>query len=100
MAFIKHSVLAIGLLCASFAASAQLGLHAPIAFVGDTVAVSASSSTGSPKPRKVAKAKKTKGGGGVTFHNGSAESTGERDKRLTRECKGRSNSGLCEGYTR
>ncbi len=99
MLFIKHGVLMLGLACASFAASAQLGLHAPIVFMGDTVVVSASSSAGSRKPRKAAKARKAKGGG-VTFHNGSAESTGERDKRLTRECKGRSNSGLCEGYTR
>ena len=48
------------------------------------------------KPRK-SKAKK---GGGVTFHDGSAESRSERDRRLSRECKGRSNSGVCEGYTR
>ncbi len=50
-----------------------------------------------PKKEKQAKAKK---GGGVTFHDGSAESRAERDKRLTRECRGRSNSGLCEGYAR
>jgi hypothetical protein len=99
MLFIKHGVLALGLACASFTASAQLGLHAPTAFLGSTVAISAKSSTDSPKPRKAAKTRKTKSGG-VTFHNGSAESTSERDKRLTRECKGRSNSGLCEGYTR
>ncbi|TAG26855.1 MAG: hypothetical protein EAZ37_07745 [Burkholderiales bacterium] len=48
------------------------------------------------KPKK-AKAKK---GGGVTFNDGSAESRGERDKRLMRECKGRPNAGVCEGYTR
>jgi hypothetical protein len=99
MLFIKHGVLALGLAFASFAASAQLGLHAPIAFMGDTVAVSASSANGSRKPRKAAKARKSKAAG-VTFHNGSAESTSERDRRLTRECKGRSNSGVCEGYTR
>jgi hypothetical protein len=29
---------------------------------------------------------------------GSAESKPERDKRLMRECRGRPNSGACEGY--
>ncbi len=48
------------------------------------------------KPKK-SKAKK---GGGVTFNEGGAESRGERDRRLLRECKGRPNSGACEGYTR
>jgi hypothetical protein len=48
------------------------------------------------KPKK-SKAKK---GGGVTFHDGSAESRAERDRRLMRECKGRTNAGVCEGYTR
>jgi hypothetical protein len=50
-----------------------------------------------PKKEKKAKAKK---GGGVTFHDGSAESRSERDRRLMRECKGRPNAGLCEGYAR
>jgi Mor family transcriptional regulator len=50
-----------------------------------------------PKKEKKAKAKK---GGGVTFYEGSGETRAERDKRLTRECRGRSNSGLCEGYAR
>ncbi len=50
-----------------------------------------------PKKEKKAKAKKA---GGVTFYEGSGETRSERDKRLTRECRGRSNSGLCEGYAR
>jgi hypothetical protein len=50
-----------------------------------------------PKKEKKAKAKK---GGGVTFHEGSAESRSERDRRLTRECRGRPNAGACEGYAR
>lgn len=29
----------------------------------------------------------------------SEESTGERDRRLYRECKGRPNAGACLGYT-
>ena len=37
----------------------------------------------------------------VTFHNSpSAESKAERDRRLTRECKGRPNAGACLGYAR
>jgi hypothetical protein len=62
---------------------------------------SSKSSEGS-KAKKPKKEKKAKGkkGGGVTFHEGSGETRAERDKRLTRECRGRSNSGLCEGYAR
>jgi hypothetical protein len=50
----------------------------------------------------VAKApkKKKSSGGKLTFNEGSAESRKDRDRRLSRECKGRSNSGACEGYTR
>jgi hypothetical protein len=50
-----------------------------------------------PKKQKKAKGKK---GGGVTFYEGSAETRTERDRRLRRECRGRPNSGACEGYTR
>ncbi len=56
------------------------------------------SGSGSKKSVKSRSAKKSKSS--VTFHDGSAESRTERDRRLTRECKGRSNSGVCEGYTR
>jgi hypothetical protein len=60
--------------------------------------ISAKAEKGTKKPRKKSAGKKSKGAG-VTFHDGSAESRSERDRRLTRECKGRSNSGVCEGYT-
>jgi hypothetical protein len=70
-----------------------------LALASDAVQISARSETGSRKPRKTKAAKKSKGGN-VSFHDGSAESRSERDRRLTRECRGRSNSGLCEGYTR
>ncbi len=59
--------------------------------------ITASKAEGKVKKPKKSRAKK---GGGVTFHEGSAESRSERDRRLMRECKGRSNSGVCEGYTR
>ncbi len=54
----------------------------------------------SEKKQKKEKKEKAKKGGGVTFHEGSAESRAERDRRLTRECRGRPNAGLCEGYAR
>ncbi len=44
--------------------------------------------------------KKKSSGGKISFNDGSAESRKDRDRRLSRECKGRSNSGACEGYTR
>ena len=44
--------------------------------------------------------KKKASGGKISFNDGSAESRKDRDRRLSRECKGRSNSGACEGYTR
>jgi hypothetical protein len=56
------------------------------------------SESGSSKPRKSRSSKKAKSN--ITFSDGSAESRSERDRRLSRECKGRSNSGVCEGYTR
>jgi hypothetical protein len=64
-----------------------------------TANISARSDTGTKKPRKARASKKSKGGK-VSFHDGSAESRSERDRRLTRECKGRTNAGVCEGYTR
>jgi hypothetical protein len=58
--------------------------------------ISAKAANGTKKKKTAKKSK----GGKVTFHDGSAESRSERDRRLMRECKGRSNSGVCEGYTR
>ncbi len=47
------------------------------------------------------KQKQAKQGTRVTFHNSpSAESNAERDRRLTRECKGRPNAGACLGYAK
>jgi hypothetical protein len=57
-------------------------------------------STGQAKKPKKEKKTKGKKGGGVTFYEGSGETRAERDKRLSRECRGRPNSGLCEGYAR
>ncbi len=56
------------------------------------------SESGSKKSGKSRSSKKGKSS--ITFSDGSAESRSERDRRLSRECKGRSNSGVCEGYTR
>jgi hypothetical protein len=47
------------------------------------------STTQTPK-KKVAKPK---------FIDATGETQKQRDKRLTRECKGRPNAGACAGYT-
>jgi hypothetical protein len=69
------------------------------AFSSPTHLALLSTTTEGAKPKKPKKSKAKKGGG-VTFYEGSAESRAERDKRLMRECKGRTNAGVCEGYTR
>lgn len=83
-----------------FIANSAVEVRASSAFSSKIPAPQASSSTAdstAKKPKKVKKAKAKKGGG-VAFMDGSAESRLERDKRLVRECKGRPNSGACEGY--
>jgi hypothetical protein len=60
--------------------------------------------SGAAKKPKKAKAGGAKSGGvgkagGVVFYDGSAESSGVREARLRRECKGRPNAGACQGYT-
>jgi hypothetical protein len=52
------------------------------------------------KPSKRQKNVKGKKGATATFYQGSAESRSERERRLLRECRGRPNSGACEGYAR
>ena len=47
-----------------------------------------------------AKIKKVKGGSQVRILKDSSESTAERSRRLSRECKGGVNAGACAGYTR
>ena len=71
--------------------------QSPVVHVTASSTLAQSNQPKKPKKEKKAKAKK---GGGVSFYEGSGETRAERDKRLTRECKGRPNSGLCEGYTR
>lgn len=73
----------------------------PSFFSNVSVAAAWSTQAGEPakKPKKEKKSKAKKGGG-VSFYEGSGETRAERDKRLSRECRGRSNSGLCEGYAR
>jgi hypothetical protein len=89
---------------AIFALAGAVALHgtaqASAFSLGDhALSMSAKSESGAKKPRKTKAAKKSKGGN-ISFNDGSAESRSERDRRLTRECKGRPNSGVCEGYTR
>jgi hypothetical protein len=53
--------------------------------------------TAADKPAKGKKPKQAKAPKPPT-DKGSAEGQSERDKRLLRECRGRPNSGACEGY--
>ena len=59
-----------------------------------TTAASADANNVKPHKAKKKKAAQRK------IANGSAESTTERERRLSRECQGRPNAGACEGYTR
>ena len=53
--------------------------------------------TGADKPAKGKKPKAAKAPKPAS-DKGSAEGRAERDKRLLRECQGRPNAGVCEGY--
>jgi hypothetical protein len=99
MQLLKNAVVCSAVLLTTSWALAGWEASPALSAVRSGVSLSATSSTGTSKPRKVRAAKKSKGGT-VTFDRGSEESASERDRRLKRECKGRSNSGLCEGYTR
>ena len=52
---------------------------------------SSEDATGETSPRNAGKTK---------FYRGSEETGKERDRRLSRECKGMTNAGACAGYTR
>jgi hypothetical protein len=98
MKLIKTAICSTLFLIASHAYS----MPASLAFSSPSLSAQAAGTKEGGKAKKPKKEKKAKGkkGGGVTFHDGSAESRSERDRRLMRECKGRPNSGLCEGYAR
>jgi hypothetical protein len=95
-----RKVLAISMLALAGAVALHGTAQAGAFSWGDqTLSMSAKSESGTKKPRKAKAAKKSKGGN-ISFNDGSAESRSDRDRRLMRECKGRPNSGVCEGYTR
>ena len=99
MQLLKNALLSSLMLLTSSFAMASWSASTAVSALGGKLIMRASSSTGTSKPRKLRAAKRSKGST-VTFDRGSEESRSERDSRLRRECKGRSNSGLCEGYTR
>ena len=66
-------------------------LYAALAEAAANTSAANTASTSNTRARK-AKAPK------VPVPMGSGETRGERDKRLLRECKGRTNAGACEGY--
>jgi hypothetical protein len=80
---------------AIFLTSMAMGVTA----VSVTALTSASASAKEATAKKPKKAKSQRVSG-VTFYEGSAETRIERERRLTRECRGRPNSGLCEGFAR
>jgi hypothetical protein len=88
-------VLALSVGVTGFAQAAMFSVAA------SAISVSANTEITPQKTKKTSKSKTSKKdkGGKITFHDGSAESRAERDKRLKRECKGRTNAGVCEGYT-
>ncbi len=99
MLTLKQIAMVCVLLGASSLATAGRDAAKPFSALGIGLGISAKNNANSEKPVK-SKPQKKSSGGKVSFHNGSGESTPERERRLKRECKGRSNSGLCEGFTR
>jgi hypothetical protein len=91
MSHLRHCLLT-ALLSASIAL-----LAAPASTLASSTSSAKESTAKKPKKEKKAKAQKA---GGVTFYEGSGETRSERERRLMRECKGRPNSGLCEGFAR
>ncbi|WP_416548226.1 hypothetical protein ACHEXK_04785 [Limnohabitans sp. DCL3] len=53
--------------------------------------------TAADPPAKAAKPKRTKAPQ-PQLKQGTGESQAERDKRLFRECRGKTNAGACEGF--
>lgn len=72
----------------------QLGFAGAVMAVGTQHALASENKLAKKKTKSAGKSS----GGKVSFHNGSQESTSERNGRLQRECKGRANSGMCAGF--
>ena len=85
-------------LAAQTAAFAAPLLAATPAGAPSTTGTMPSQASPAAPPADTAKPKKKKKSAHVKYDKGSAESTAERDRRLTRECKGRPNAGACLGY--
>jgi len=64
---------------------------------GSACAIASPPDTGNGNATKVKK--KAAHNGPTKFVPNSAETTKERNTRLTRECKGRVNAGACAGFT-
>jgi Mor family transcriptional regulator len=105
MMHLLFRILTIALIAIFFIALNATHARAQTHFLSQTPVIQTTGSSASApsnkaqKPKKEKKAK-AKNGGGVSFYEGSGETRAERDKRLMRECKGRPNAGLCEGYAR
>jgi len=69
---------------ALFGMSALLSATTPLAFAASGAKSKSKKSQGRSKP---------------AAPSGSEESRADRDRRLSRECRGRANAGACLGYT-
>jgi hypothetical protein len=74
-----------------------LALQANANFTAISSAEKASNAGGTSQPAKPKKAKKAKAPQPPTTPS-TGENKSERDKRLLRECRGKTNAGACEGY--
>lgn len=68
--------------------------------IASTHAAASTTAAGEKPAASAKKMKKTGASGQVRFLPGSAETAGERSRRLRRECRGQVNAGACAGYTR
>ena len=66
-----------------------------MAFQELPISVSGTTAQGGKTPTKPRNSSKT-----TTLRSPSEETRSERDRRLTRECRGRPNAGACMGYAR
>ena len=66
------------------------------ALLGAAIAAIAAVST--PAMAQASSPRRGRRPGGINRDKGPAETRQERDARLRRECRGKPNSGACEGY--
>lgn len=86
-------------LCARSALVAW-ALHSAPAHAGPVLAQANASTPGAHPSRHKGNSPTRQARAAATQRSTSEETRGERDRRLTRECRGRPNAGACLGYVR